>query len=53
MWLTAELLNVASTVAVTRPLAWKLSYATGVAIKKKKKKKKELMRKILLQLKTS
>ena len=37
MWLTTQLLGIASAVAVTRPLAWELSYATSAATLKKKK----------------
>ena len=31
MWLTTELLRVASAVAVAQPLAWELSRAAGAA----------------------
>ena len=42
MWLPTQLLGVASTVAVARPLAWELPYAAGAGtcLKKKKKEKK-------------
>ena len=44
IWCCRELWCRPAAVALTRPLAWELLYAAGVAIKKSKKKKCNLER---------